>query len=200
MVVPPAGAAPESAAAGSVAHVQDASPLACGSHPLDPDRQHHQQHHRRHDHHQLESQQQLVARQDAKCHVNGHQPSTGCETRVLAVDPAILSTAAPAALDADAYTLPVAAATDSCDSNGGAALAAALSALQQAGELLRRGQLVALPTETVYGLAASALDATAVARIFAAKGRPADNPLIVHVSDMAMLRGLYPGGGVEGLV
>lgn len=51
-----------------------------------------------------------------------------------------------------------------------------------AAAVLRRGGLVALPTETVYGLAANALDATAVRRIFAAKGRPADNPLIVHLA------------------
>lgn len=48
-------------------------------------------------------------------------------------------------------------------------------------ELLKKGELVAFPTETVYGLGASALDAAAVARIFAAKGRPQDNPLIAHV-------------------
>ncbi len=52
--------------------------------------------------------------------------------------------------------------------------------------LLQQGQAVALPTETVYGLAADATNPEAVAKIFAAKGRPADNPLIVHVSDMAM--------------
>ena len=50
-----------------------------------------------------------------------------------------------------------------------------------AAELLRGGQLVAFPTETVYGLGANALDSAAVLRIFAAKGRPADNPLIVHI-------------------
>ena len=49
-------------------------------------------------------------------------------------------------------------------------------------ELLRSGELVAFPTETVYGLGADAANAEAVARIFAAKGRPADHPLIVHVS------------------
>ena len=52
-----------------------------------------------------------------------------------------------------------------------------------AAQLLRAGELVAIPTETVYGLAANALDAAAVAKIFAAKGRPQDNPLIVHVAD-----------------
>ena len=49
-------------------------------------------------------------------------------------------------------------------------------------ELLRAGQLVAFPTETVYGLGADAANPEAVARIFAAKGRPTDHPLIVHVS------------------
>lgn len=58
-------------------------------------------------------------------------------------------------------------------------------ALVLAAEVLRRGGLVAFPTETVYGLGANALDAAAVARIFAAKGRPASNPLIVHVADIA---------------
>ncbi|MBS5726184.1 MAG: Sua5/YciO/YrdC/YwlC family protein, partial [Clostridiales bacterium] len=54
-------------------------------------------------------------------------------------------------------------------------------AFRRAGEILRRGGLVAFPTETVYGLGANALDSAAAERIFAAKGRPADNPLIVHV-------------------
>ena len=62
------------------------------------------------------------------------------------------------------------------------------TAVERAAELLRRGELVALPTETVYGLAANALDATAVQKIFATKGRPAHNPIIVHVSDLAMAR------------
>ena len=53
----------------------------------------------------------------------------------------------------------------------------------KAAELLRRGELVALPTETVYGLAANALDERGVAKIFKAKGRPSDNPLIVHILD-----------------
>lgn len=52
---------------------------------------------------------------------------------------------------------------------------------------LRHGGVVAIPTETVYGLAANALDASAVRRIFAAKGRPQDNPLIVHIASMKML-------------
>ena len=54
--------------------------------------------------------------------------------------------------------------------------------LASAGSLIRAGALVAFPTETVYGLGANALDADAVGRIFAAKGRPGDNPLIVHIS------------------
>lgn len=57
----------------------------------------------------------------------------------------------------------------------------------KAAELLRRGKIVAIPTETVYGLAANALDATAVRNIFKAKGRPQDNPLIVHIASMKML-------------
>jgi L-threonylcarbamoyladenylate synthase len=60
--------------------------------------------------------------------------------------------------------------------------------LREAAARLRRGELVAFPTETVYGLGANAFDARAVAKIFAAKGRPADNPVIVHVSDRKMLR------------
>ncbi|QIA26220.1 threonylcarbamoyl-AMP synthase [Thermaerobacter sp. PB12/4term] len=56
------------------------------------------------------------------------------------------------------------------------------AAVQRAGAILRQGGLVAFPTETVYGLGADALNPRAVARIFAAKGRPADNPLIVHVT------------------
>jgi len=54
--------------------------------------------------------------------------------------------------------------------------------IKLAADILKRGGLVALPTETVYGLGANALDETAVAHIFAAKGRPQDNPLIIHVS------------------
>ncbi len=52
--------------------------------------------------------------------------------------------------------------------------------LERAVALLRAGELVAFPTETVYGLGADALNPAAVMRIFAAKGRPADHPLIVH--------------------
>jgi L-threonylcarbamoyladenylate synthase len=61
-------------------------------------------------------------------------------------------------------------------------------AIAEAARVLRAGGLVAFPTETVYGLGANALDASAVARIFAAKGRPANNPLIVHVAESAAAR------------
>lgn len=57
--------------------------------------------------------------------------------------------------------------------------------LAEAGRVIRAGGLVAFPTETVYGLGAHALDATAVNRIFVAKGRPSFNPLIVHVLDLS---------------
>lgn len=63
-------------------------------------------------------------------------------------------------------------------------------ALDRAARLLADGGLVAIPTETVYGLAANALDADAVDRIFTAKGRPSTNPLIVHVADAPMARSL----------
>ncbi len=62
--------------------------------------------------------------------------------------------------------------------------------LDQAATLLKQGGLVALPTETVYGLCANALDPAAVARIYEAKGRPRTSPLIVHVSSVEMARGL----------
>ena len=64
---------------------------------------------------------------------------------------------------------------------------AATDAVQRAAEILRRGGLVALPTETVYGLGADALNETAVEAIFLAKGRPHWDPLIVHISSEAML-------------
>ena len=60
----------------------------------------------------------------------------------------------------------------------------------KAAELLRSGELVALPTETVYGIAADARNGEAVKKIFVAKGRPQDNPLIVHVTGPEMLPGL----------
>ena len=62
---------------------------------------------------------------------------------------------------------------------------------ETAGRLLREGKLVVFPTETVYGLGANALDADAVRRIYEAKGRPSDNPLIAHVADTALLPMLW---------
>lgn len=59
-----------------------------------------------------------------------------------------------------------------------------VESIAEAAELIRQGELVGMPTETVYGLGANALDERAVMKIFEAKGRPADNPLIVHVSSL----------------
>lgn len=60
-------------------------------------------------------------------------------------------------------------------------------AIREAGEILKKGGLVAFPTETVYGLGGDALNENSSARIYAAKGRPSDNPLIVHISNMGAL-------------
>lgn len=59
----------------------------------------------------------------------------------------------------------------------------ATDVMEQAGKLIAEGELVAFPTETVYGLGGDALDPDASRRIYAAKGRPSDNPLIVHIAD-----------------
>ena len=59
--------------------------------------------------------------------------------------------------------------------------------LSRAGEVIRRGGLVAFPTETVYGLGGDALNPASSRKIYAAKGRPSDNPLTVHIADMAAL-------------
>ena len=66
-------------------------------------------------------------------------------------------------------------------------LPATESALELAAGIIARGGLVAFPTETVYGLGAGATDEQAVARIFQAKGRPPDNPLIVHIASLEQL-------------
>jgi L-threonylcarbamoyladenylate synthase len=66
-------------------------------------------------------------------------------------------------------------------------------AINEAGLILRSGGLVAFPTETVYGLGADATNGRAVARIFQAKGRPPDNPIIVHVASRSQLRALVAG-------
>ena len=60
--------------------------------------------------------------------------------------------------------------------------------MEKAGEILKSGGLVAFPTETVYGLGGDALNPEASAKIYAAKGRPSDNPLIVHIADMEALK------------
>jgi len=62
--------------------------------------------------------------------------------------------------------------------------------IAQAGKILKDGGLVAFPTETVYGLGASAYQAAALRNIYAAKGRPSDNPLILHIADFSMLNEL----------
>ncbi|MBR4145772.1 MAG: threonylcarbamoyl-AMP synthase [Lachnospiraceae bacterium] len=64
------------------------------------------------------------------------------------------------------------------------------SDLREAAEFIQEGKLVAFPTETVYGLGGNAYDSTASARIYAAKGRPSDNPLIVHISEFEEIKPL----------
>ncbi len=63
-------------------------------------------------------------------------------------------------------------------------------AIALACELLKKGEVVAVPTETVYGLAGDSTNSQAIKKIFEAKGRPSDNPLIVHISDLEMLDGI----------
>lgn len=62
--------------------------------------------------------------------------------------------------------------------------------IEYAAELLKNGEVVGIPTETVYGLGANAFDENAVRKIFEAKGRPADNPLIVHISELSQIEDL----------
>ena len=69
--------------------------------------------------------------------------------------------------------------------------------LDRAAALLRDGGRVAFPTETVYGLGADGLDGAAVARIFEAKGRPSDNPLILHVASFDEARRLWDASAAE---
>ena len=66
-------------------------------------------------------------------------------------------------------------------------------AIAQAAKLIAAGEVVAFPTETVYGLGADGLNGAAVARIFAAKGRPVDNPLILHIARMEQILSLTSG-------
>ena len=63
-----------------------------------------------------------------------------------------------------------------------------IDGINAAAEILKADGIVAMPTETVYGLAASAYSNTAISKVFAAKGRPQDNPLIVHISDIDMIK------------
>ena len=65
--------------------------------------------------------------------------------------------------------------------------------IRLAAEILRGGGLVAFPTETVYGLGADALNAEAVGKVYAAKGRPSDNPMIVHISQKGDMTKLTDG-------
>ncbi len=58
---------------------------------------------------------------------------------------------------------------------------------ERAAEIIRAGGLVAFPTETVYGLGADGMNEEAAAKIYAAKGRPSDNPLILHIADLESL-------------
>jgi L-threonylcarbamoyladenylate synthase len=67
--------------------------------------------------------------------------------------------------------------------------------LRKPAKAIKEGKLVLMPTETVYGLGANALDSNAVKNIFVAKGRESDNPLIVHISDITMLNSLIQGIG-----
>ena len=71
--------------------------------------------------------------------------------------------------------------------------------LKEAAQILRDGGLVAFPTETVYGLGGNALDEKAAGKIYAAKGRPSDNPLIAHVSCAGSYTAgkIYPGSRTE---
>lgn len=62
--------------------------------------------------------------------------------------------------------------------------------IETASDILKKGGIVAIPTETVYGLAASAFDSDAITKIFNAKGRPQDNPLIVHIADISELKSI----------
>ncbi len=71
------------------------------------------------------------------------------------------------------------------------------SDVRRAGEIIRAGGLVAFPTETVYGLGADALNAEAVASVYAAKGRPSDNPMIVHIANATDLYPLIKGGAAS---
>ena len=63
--------------------------------------------------------------------------------------------------------------------------------MEEAGQIIKQGGLVAFPTETVYGLGANALDEEAARKTYTAKGRPSDNPLIVHIAEKVRWRRLW---------
>ncbi len=71
--------------------------------------------------------------------------------------------------------------------------ALAPGSVERGAELIKNGEIVAFPTETVYGLGANGLDAAAVSKIFKAKGRPSDNPLILHIADKGDAEKLWTG-------
>ena len=70
-----------------------------------------------------------------------------------------------------------------------------LEKIKEAADCIKNGELVLFPTETVYGIGANALDEKAVSKIFKAKGRAGDNPLIVHISNLNMLENLVQNIG-----
>lgn len=78
------------------------------------------------------------------------------------------------------------------DSKASAAIDETMKMIDEAAEILVNGGLVAFPTETVYGLGANAMDPAAVAKIYEAKGRPSDNPLIVHIARASNIGELTP--------
>jgi L-threonylcarbamoyladenylate synthase len=89
---------------------------------------------------------------------------------------------------------------DSSEESGDKTYSSVHPAIAEAAALLRDGQTVAFPTETVYGLGADATGSEAVARIFAAKGRPSDNPLIVHIAETSQLNGLVEKSSLTPMV
>ena len=72
--------------------------------------------------------------------------------------------------------------------------------IKEAGDIIREGGLVAFPTETVYGLGGDALDPEASKKIYAAKGRPSDNPLIVHIADIEALDRIVTEEGLDAVL
>ncbi|KAI9093098.1 DHBP synthase RibB-like alpha/beta domain-containing protein [Phlyctochytrium arcticum] len=115
------------------------------------------------------------------------------ETELKVINPALLSFPPSdqiTSLSESTHLAPVLA--DSKQTAFSSSSAEDVSAIYHAADLLRDNNVVAFPTETVYGLAANALNPTAVKKIFQAKGRPSDNPLIVHISSLSMLKLLMP--------